>query len=134
MRSKAPGPRGRALWLSHNDIHIDMIRKWHCELYYNERIDPWLQVLWDKQGSDLLLVSGSTPRVRVDGGLRPLENAPVLTGAEITELVAQHVDSATRRPSSRSIRTSTSHSPGTTRPGFVAAPSTRGASWRWRSG
>ena len=26
---------------------------------YNERIDPWLQVLWDQQGSDLLLVSGS---------------------------------------------------------------------------
>ena len=54
---------------------------------YNERIDPWLQVLWDQQGSDLLLVSGSKPRVRVDGGLRPLENAPVLTGAEIAELV-----------------------------------------------
>jgi twitching motility protein PilT len=54
---------------------------------YNERIDPWLQVLWDQRGSDLLLVSGSRPRVRVDGGLRPLESAPVLSGAEITELV-----------------------------------------------
>ena len=54
---------------------------------YNERLDPWLQVLWDRQGSDLLLVSGSRPRVRVDGRLQPLDNAPVLTGAEIDELV-----------------------------------------------
>jgi twitching motility protein PilT len=54
---------------------------------YNERIDPWLEVLWDQRGSDLLLASGSKPRVRVDGALRPLESAPVLTGAEITELV-----------------------------------------------
>ena len=50
---------------------------------YNDRIDPWLQVLWDQTGFDLLLASGSQPRVRVDGGLRPLESAPVLTGAEI---------------------------------------------------
>ena len=54
---------------------------------HNERLDPWLQVLWDRQGSDLLLVSGSRPRVRVDGSLQPLDNAPVLTGAEIEELV-----------------------------------------------
>ena len=45
--------------------------KWHVN--YNERIDPWLQVLWDQQGSDLLLVSGSPPRVRVDGGLQSVE-------------------------------------------------------------
>ena len=56
---------------------------------YNERIDPWLQVLWDQHGSDLLLVSGSAPRVRVDGELRPLENVPPLTGSEIADLVGQ---------------------------------------------
>ena len=54
---------------------------------YNERIDPWLQVLWDHQGSDLLLSSGSAPRVRIDGSLRPLEDAAVLSAAEIAELV-----------------------------------------------
>ena len=54
---------------------------------YNERIDPWLQVLWDGRGSDLLLVSGSSPRVRIDGSLRPLENEPVLKAAEIEELI-----------------------------------------------
>ena len=55
---------------------------------YSERLDPWLQVLWDQQGSDLLLTSGSAPRVRVDGSLRPLENVASLTGAEIADLVA----------------------------------------------
>ena len=54
----------------------------------HERIDPWLQVLWDKRGSDLLLVSGSPPRVRVDGGLRPLNDVPALSGSDIEEIVA----------------------------------------------
>jgi len=99
---------------------------------YNDRIDPWLQVLWDKQGSDLLLVMAPS-EVRVDGGLRPLENAPVLTGAEIAELVHSML-SPTRRPSSKSIRMSTSPSPGTTRHGSVAVRSTRRGSWRSRSG
>ena len=54
---------------------------------YNERIDPWLQVLWDRKGSDLLLVSGSPPRVRADGGLRPLDDQPKLTGSEIAEII-----------------------------------------------
>ena len=55
---------------------------------YNERIDPWLQVLWDKQGSDLLLVSGSAPE---GPGRRQacdrLTTGPALTGAEIEEFV-----------------------------------------------
>jgi len=54
---------------------------------YSERIDPWLQVLWDRKGSDLLLVNGSPPRVRADGGLRELNNEEALTGAEIADLV-----------------------------------------------
>ena len=41
-----------------------------------EPIDPWLQVLWDRQGSDLLLATGSQPRVRVDGKLSALEGTP----------------------------------------------------------
>ena len=52
-----------------------------------ERIDPWLQVLWDRQGSDLLLATGSQPRVRVDGKLTALEGTPVLTGEQIDEIV-----------------------------------------------
>ena len=53
----------------------------------HERLDPWLQVLWDRQGSDLLLASGSAPRVRVDGNLQPLPGVPVMSGAEIEDLV-----------------------------------------------
>ena len=47
------------------------------------KIDQWLQVLWENGGSDLLLSAGSAPRIRVDGGLRPIEGAPLLTGDEI---------------------------------------------------
>jgi len=39
-----------------------------------ETISPWLQVLWEKQGSDLLLATGSEPRIRVDGKLSAIEN------------------------------------------------------------
>jgi twitching motility protein PilT len=50
-------------------------------------ITPWLQIMWDQKGSDLLLAGDSAPRVRVDGKLRPVEGAPVLTGAQIDDLV-----------------------------------------------
>ena len=53
----------------------------------NERITPWLQILWDRGGSDLLLVAGSPPRVRVDGALQCVDGAPAMTGAEIEEIV-----------------------------------------------
>ena len=51
-------------------------------------IDPYLQILWDRKGSDLLLVSGSAPRVRVDGGLQPVEGAPALSAADIESIVS----------------------------------------------
>jgi twitching motility protein PilT len=50
-------------------------------------ITPWLQILWEQKGSDLLLVGGSAPRVRVNGKLRPVESAPILTGEQIDTLV-----------------------------------------------
>ena len=49
-------------------------------------IEPWLEILWERRGSDLLLSGGSAPRIRVDGQLVPLEGAPVLTGAQIHEI------------------------------------------------
>ena len=49
-------------------------------------ISPWLDRLWDKGGTDLLLSAGSPPRVRVDGKLKPVEDAPILTGDQITEI------------------------------------------------
>jgi len=46
-------------------------------------IGEWLEVLWDAGGSDLLLSGGSPPRIRVDGGLRPIEGAQPLSGEQI---------------------------------------------------
>jgi twitching motility protein PilT len=50
-------------------------------------ITPWLEILWDQGGSDLLLAGDSAPRIRVSGKLRPVEGAPVLSGLEIDKLV-----------------------------------------------
>jgi twitching motility protein PilT len=52
-----------------------------------DRIDPWLQILWDRQGSDLLLATGSEPRIRVDGQLSAIEGTDVLTGELIADIV-----------------------------------------------
>jgi twitching motility protein PilT len=52
----------------------------------NSAIEPWLQTLWDQGGSDLLLSSGSPPRIRVDGKLRPIAGAQVLTGQQIDDI------------------------------------------------
>ncbi len=52
-----------------------------------EVIEEWLQLLWDRKGSDLLLVGGSPPRVRIDGALRPVPGAPVLAGPKIETFV-----------------------------------------------
>jgi twitching motility protein PilT len=49
-------------------------------------INPWIQQLWDRGGTDLLLSGDSAPRIRVDGKLQPLEGAPVLTGPQIDEI------------------------------------------------
>lgn len=52
-----------------------------------EIIDPFLEVLWDRRGSDLLLTTGSAPRVRVDGALRPIEGAAQLTSSTMKNIV-----------------------------------------------
>ena len=50
------------------------------------KIDPWLQELWDRGGSDLLLSGGSPPRIRVNGRLIPLESAPMLSGEQVSDI------------------------------------------------
>ena len=52
-----------------------------------EAISPWLQVLWDRKGSDLLLATGSEPRIRVDGKLSAIDNTSVLEGDQIERIV-----------------------------------------------
>ena len=50
------------------------------------RIDRWLQLVADKGGSDLLLVAGAPPSVRVGGVVVPLAEGP-LDGVDIEEAV-----------------------------------------------
>ena len=57
-----------------------------------DSISPWLQMLWEQGGSDLLLTGGSAPRLRVDGRLRPIEGARPMTGAEVDEIVLSLLD------------------------------------------
>jgi twitching motility protein PilT len=50
------------------------------------RLEGWLQTLVQRSGSDLLLVAGAPPSLRVDGAITPLPSAP-LSGEEIEEAV-----------------------------------------------
>ena len=50
------------------------------------RLDKWLAGLVNRRGSDLLLVQGAPPCIRVDGEVRKISSA-ILDGAEIEEAV-----------------------------------------------
>jgi twitching motility protein PilT len=52
------------------------------------RLDAWLAVLDERDGTDILLTHGSKPLLRVSGQLAPLEDAEPLTGEEI-EVIAR---------------------------------------------
>ena len=41
------------------------------------RLERWLRVLADRSGSDLLLVAGAPPSIRVDGRVQPLAEGPL---------------------------------------------------------
>ena len=47
------------------------------------RLDEWLAILDARNGTDILLTEGSSPLLRVDGRLKPLEEVKPLTGEEI---------------------------------------------------
>jgi twitching motility protein PilT len=59
------------------------------------RLEGWLQTLVGKAGSDLLLVAGVPPAIRVDGRIAPLPHAP-LSGEEIEEAVVPVLSSRAR--------------------------------------
>jgi twitching motility protein PilT len=50
------------------------------------RIEHWLRILAEKHGSDLLLVAGAPPSVRVEGKVIPLADGP-LDGMDIEDAV-----------------------------------------------
>ncbi|HYK41870.1 MAG TPA: PilT/PilU family type 4a pilus ATPase, partial [Thermoanaerobaculia bacterium] len=61
----------------------------------NTRLTAWLEELVARAGSDLLLVAGAPPCVRVDGKVAPLPEAP-LSGDEIEEAVLPVLSFPTR--------------------------------------
>jgi twitching motility protein PilT len=50
------------------------------------RLERWLRMLASRSGSDLLLVAGVSPSVRVDGRVLPLDDGP-LDGVDVEEAV-----------------------------------------------
>src|SRR5215831_14536178 len=60
------------------------------------RIDRWLGILADAGGSDLLLVAGAPPSIRVSGRIRPLADGP-LDGVDIEEAVLPALPPHARR-------------------------------------
>ena len=59
------------------------------------RLGRWLEHLHARGGSDLLLVAGAPPSVRVDGAVLPMPGAP-LAGEEIEEAVLPGLSPALR--------------------------------------
>lgn len=60
------------------------------------RLERWLRLLADAGGSDLLLVAGSPPAVRVDGRVRPMAEGP-LDGLDVEEAVLPALPPHARR-------------------------------------
>ena len=60
------------------------------------RLERWLALLSDAGGSDLLLVAGAAPSIRVDGKVRPLADGP-LDGLEIEEAILPALPPHARR-------------------------------------
>jgi twitching motility protein PilT len=60
------------------------------------RIERWLRLLASRGGSDLLLVAGAPPSVRIDGRVHPLAEGP-LDGADIEEAVLPAIPPHARR-------------------------------------
>lgn len=60
------------------------------------RLESWLRWLAGRGGSDLLLVAGAPPSIRIDGRVHPLAEGP-LDGVEIEEAVLPALPSHARR-------------------------------------
>ena len=60
------------------------------------RLEGWLRLLADAAGSDLLLVAGAPPSIRVDGRVRPLAEGP-LDGIDVEEAVLPAMPPHARR-------------------------------------
>ena len=52
-------------------------------------IDKWLDELWDRKGTDLLVTAGAPPLLRIDGELQPYDAEDALSPAEVDKIVSQ---------------------------------------------
>ena len=50
-------------------------------------IDHYLRTLWEHKGSDLLLVAGAPPTVRIDGSLRPIGGEEPLSAERVESMI-----------------------------------------------
>ena len=53
----------------------------------SEPIDHYLRTLWEHKGSDLLLVAGAPPTVRIDGELRPIGGEEPLSAERVENMI-----------------------------------------------
>lgn len=60
------------------------------------RLECWLRLLAERRGSDLLLVAGAPPSIRVDGRVMPLGEGP-LDGVDVEEAVLPGLPPHARR-------------------------------------
>ena len=60
------------------------------------RLERWLRLVAEKNGSDLLLVAGAPPSVRIDGQVEPLAEGP-LDGVDIEDAVLPGLPPHARR-------------------------------------
>ncbi|MGA8297301.1 MAG: type IV pilus twitching motility protein PilT [Acidimicrobiales bacterium] len=56
-------------------------------------VDSWLELLWDKGGSDVLLSAGSPPRLRVDGALIEVGGEGAISPEEIERVIQSLLNS-----------------------------------------
>jgi twitching motility protein PilT len=100
-------PAGRALRvntaMTNNDDDIDrLILELHSTSTASPttgdlaRIERWLRLVASRGGSDLLLVAGAPPSIRVDGRVQPLAEAP-LDGVDIEDAVLPALPPHARR-------------------------------------
>jgi len=50
-------------------------------------IEPWLEEVWDARGTDLLLMAGAPPLIRVDQEVRPVSRGEALTAERAEHLI-----------------------------------------------
>src|SRR3974390_803763 len=52
-----------------------------------EDIEPWIAELWDLRGTDLLLMAGAPPLIRVDQLIRPVTGGEELSAEEANRII-----------------------------------------------